>query len=223
MHDPRRDHRVRPRPAPRARRPDSERSRGRPGRLGAVRLREHDLQLRGRVVCDGPVARRGHPVRQGERAVRVQRRDRCQRRHQRHRLADPRRAERPGRRPAAPVPAVLHAPLHRPDGGHRAEPGVRWPRPLHDRELRVPVRADLLRRDAEDRQLPRDAGQAVRDRRRDRVLRHDRDRDPDLPAGSADPERVLRRGRALRAVRDPAVPRRPRAGAATRDAASGVP
>ena len=72
----------------------------------------------------GPVARRGHPVRRGERAVRVQRRDRRQRRAERDRLADPRRAERPGRRPAAAVPAVLHAALHRPDRGHRPSPAL---------------------------------------------------------------------------------------------------
>ena len=53
-----------PRPAPRARKPDSERPRRRPVRLGPVRLRQHDLQLRGRVVRHGPVARRGHAVRE---------------------------------------------------------------------------------------------------------------------------------------------------------------
>ena len=36
-------------------------------------------------------------------------------------------------------------------------------------------------------------------------------------------ERLLRRGRAVRAVRDPALPRRPRAAATARDAPAGVP
>ena len=156
-------------------------------------------------------------------AVRVQCRDCRQRRDQRHRLADPRRAERPRRRSAPPVPALLHGALHRPDGDHRPEPGVRRPRPVHDRELRLPVGPDLLRRDAEDRQLPGDARQAVGDRRGGRVLRDDRDRRPDLRARPADRERVLRRGGAVRAVRDPAVPRRPRGAAARWNARTGHP
>ena len=219
MHDPRRDHRVRPRPAPRARQPDSERTCRRPGRLVPVRLREHDLQLRGRVVRDGPVARRGHPVREGQRAVRVQRRDRGQRRDQRHRLADPRRAERPRRRSAAAVPALLHC-----SASSRRRSSARARRSSASfssrSRTRLSVGADLLRRDAEDRQLPGDAGQAG-DRGGGGLLRDDRDRRPDLRARPADRERVLRRGRAVRAVRDPAVPRRPRPDAATWHAGAG--
>ena len=126
------------------------------------------------------MARRRRPVRRGQRQPGVQRRDRRERRAQRARLADPRRAQRPGRRPPAAVPAVLHAAVRRPDGVHRGKPAVRRPAAVRRRELRLPGGAHLLRRDAQDGQLPGDAGTAVRDRRRDRLLRDDLRRAPDL-------------------------------------------
>ena len=107
----------------RARGADPERPRDRPARLGALRLRQHDLQLRGRVAGDRAVAPRRRPVRRAGRQPGVQPRDRRERRAQRDRLADPRRIQRSGRRTAPAVPAVLHAALHRPDGAHRLQPG----------------------------------------------------------------------------------------------------
>ena len=74
-------------------------------------------------------------------------------------------SQRP-RRPAPAVPAVLHGPDHRPDVLHRAVAGRSSARPCSRRELRLPGGAHLLRRDAPDGQLPGDARQAVRDRRR---------------------------------------------------------
>ena len=139
---------------------DAERPRGRPARLGALRLREHDLQLRDRVVRDGPVARRGRPVRRGATARSCcQRRDRRQRRAQRHRLADPRRdlSDRAGGR-RLPFLLFFTAALHRPDARSSARrPALVGLRPVHRRQLRLPGGADLLRRDAADRQLPGDA------------------------------------------------------------------
>ena len=58
--------------------------------------------------------------------------------------------------------------------------------PVHDRQLRLPGRADLLRRDAVDRHVPGDARQAVGHRRRRRLHGHDRHRpapDRARPAG----------------------------------------
>ena len=90
------------------------RPRASPGRVVAVRLREHDLQLRGRVQRDRALADRRARFGERDGQLRPQRRDRRERRAQRARLADPRRAQRP-RRPAAAVPAVLHGAVHRPD------------------------------------------------------------------------------------------------------------
>ena len=94
-HRARGQRRRRPRgPAPRAARPrraDAERPGDRPGVVGAVRLRQHDLQLRRRVRRDRAVPRQRPPVRRARRQRPAVDRDRRQRRAQRPRLADPRR------------------------------------------------------------------------------------------------------------------------------------
>ncbi len=74
-------------------------------------------------------------------------RDRDQRRDQRPGLAAARRAERP-RRPAPPVPALLHDPDDRAEHDHRPDAGARRGGPVHARELRLQRGAHLLRRHA---------------------------------------------------------------------------
>ncbi len=142
---------VEPHGAPR--RADARRSRAGPVRLVAVRPRQHRLQLRGRVDGDRPVADLRRAVRRRTRPAHPGRGHRDQRRSQRPRLAVPRGAVRPGR-PAAAVPVVLHGPDDRPELAHRAEPGGRRGDPVHDRQLRLPCGADLLRRDADRGEHP---------------------------------------------------------------------
>ena len=106
------------------------------------------------------------PVRRARRQRPAERRDRRQRRAQRPRLADPRRAlataAAAGCRSCCSSPRCASS---RPpsSASSRAD---RRPRPVHRRELRLPGGAHLLRRHAQDGQLPGDARQAVRDRRR---------------------------------------------------------
>ena len=198
-------------PRRRPRRPDAERQGPRPGRLVPLRLRQHDLQLRHRVDRDRALADRRLAVRARPRPARPGPDDRDQRRAQRPGLADPRRPQRP-RWPAPPVPAVLHGLHDRALGGHRADARGRRRHPLHDRQLRLPGRAHLLRRDPLDGQLLVDPRQALGDRRRGRLHGHDlRGRHPAAPRHHRDagPD-LLHRRRAVRGLRDPDLPDRPR-------------
>ena len=161
---------ARPEPAPR-----------RAGRLDPVRLREHDVLVRRRVGRDRAVPDQGHAVRRARRQRRAVARDRDQRRHQRRRVAGPGRVLRP-RRATDAVPARLHRAVHRRHVLHRRRAAGRRGGPVHRRQLRLPGRPHLLRRDAQDREHAGEPGQAVRDRHRDRVLRDGVHRAADLPA-----------------------------------------
>ena len=187
-------------------RPDPVRPRDRAGRLVALRLREHDLQLRGRVGRHRAVPQR--PVRRARRRRAAGRRGGDQRGHQRAGVADPRRVLRP-RRPADAVPARLHRAVHRRDVLHRRLHAAARRDPLHHRELRLSGRAHLLRRDAQDRVVPGHARPPVGHRHGDRLLRHDRRRPAHPRARRAGRGQVPTGRRALSRVRDPDLPRRP--------------
>ena len=174
----------------------------RSGRLGHVRLREHDLQLRGRLRGDRAVAHRHAPVRREERQLPAEPRDRRERRPQRHRLADPRRALG-SRRAAAAVPARLHGTVHRRHGVHRGRRRHGRARPVHRRQLRLPSLADLLRRDPQDGQQAREPRHAVGDRGGRGVSRDDRRRPRDLLPRHPGRGPVPAVGGDVRALRDP--------------------
>ena len=112
------------------------------------------VQLRDEPVGD-PLPRRGR------RHVLVHRGGQRLGPHQRRRLADPRRDERPGR-PAQAVPRLLHRRVHRRDGGHRPRRHPARPGRLRRRQLRVPGRAHLLRRAAARRRAADRAGTPLR-------------------------------------------------------------
>ena len=101
--------------------------------------------------------------------------------------------------------------VHRRDVLHRLDPGLARARPVHRRELRLPGRAHLLRRDAEVGELPGDARQAVRARDRDRLLRDGLRRAADLPARRAGRGPVPADVDPVPALRDPDLRVRPRA------------
>ena len=165
----------RPRPEPPGRRA---------GLVDPVRLREHDVLVRRRVGRDRPLPRQRPPVRGARRQPRPVARRRHQRRHQRPRVADPRRVLG-SRRPPDAVPARVHRAVHRRHVLHRGRAAGHRRRPVHRRQLRVPGRADLLRRDAQDRQLAREPRPAVGHRHRHRLLRDRVHRPADLPARHA--------------------------------------
>ena len=143
----------------------------------------------------------------------VQHRDRRQRRAQRDRLADPRRAQR-SRRPADCRSCSSSPPCasSRRRSSARAPPLV-GAAPVHRRELRLPGRAHLLRRDAQARVSTRRRAAGCRHRGRHRVLRDGLRRAADLPVRHPGRRPVPARRGAVRAVRDPDLPGRPRAAA----------
>ena len=153
---------TRHRSAPRACRADPERpGRSSPRRLGAVRLRQHDLLVRGRVRRDRAVPRR-RPSSASATGTPPVDRDRRQRR------ASTPSSRRSSARSRTAAPAGCRSCCSsRPcasarRSSSRTSPPLARARPVHRRELRLPGRAHLLRRDAQDRQLPGDARQAVR-------------------------------------------------------------
>ena len=195
----------------RARRDDADRPRDRAGVVGAVRLRQHDLQLRRRVGRDRALPGQRPPVRRTRRQPPALHRDRGQRRSQRGRLADP-RGDLGSGGPTPAVPALLHGVVHRHDVLHRRRTAVCRAAPVHRRQLRVPGGADLLRRDPADRQPAGVARQAVGARDGDRLLRDGHGRPADLPARRSGRGPVPAGGPALPGLRHPDLPRRARAG-----------
>ena len=175
--------------------------------MGPVRLREHDLQLRRRFGRHRAVSHR--PVRSSGRRCIAGRVGRRQRGHQCDRVTDPRRAVRSWWPPDA-LPPALHGAMHRGDLLHRQRPGGVRPGPVHHRELLVPGRPDLLRRDAQDGLESGVAWPAVGDRHGDRLLRHRGGRADDLPVGRASRGPLPARRPVLRRVRDPDLPGGPR-------------
>ena len=152
----------------------------REGRLVAVRLREHDLLVRGRVGRDRAVAdrrRRGSARRRARRSCRSRSSSAsastrsCRRSSARSRIA-----AAGGCRSCSLFTALCIAPTAL-IGAQRAD---RRRAPVHRRELLVPGRAHLLRRVAQAREHAGDARPAVGHRDGDRVLRHGVRRAADL-------------------------------------------
>ncbi len=202
----------------RSRGTDAERTGRRAGCVVALRLREHDLQLRGRLGGDRALPRQRPAVRRARRERAPVDRDRGLRRPECRGLADPRRLLGPWRATDA-VPAVLHAPVHRRDLLHRRCAAGPRPGAVHRRELRVPGRAHLLRRDAQDRVVPGDARQALGDRHGGRLPRDGLRRAPDLLPRHRRRRPVPAHGHPVPAVRDPHLLVRPRAAPGRRAAA----
>ena len=194
---------------PRACRDDAERPGHRPRLVGPVRLRQHDLLVRGRVRRHRALPRRA--VRRARRERLAVHRRRRQRRHQRPRLTDPRRVLGPRCRPDA-VPAVLHgrcASARR--SSSRASTRSSGSSCSSSRTSPTRPRSSTTTRLLKTVSYPATRGQAVRARDRDRLLRHGLRRAADLLPRRAGRRPVPAHVHPVPGLRDPDLRLRARA------------